>query len=185
MIVIVALSLSTKHTSHNNNDVWFTNTLYRAAPIALPSESTIPIQLVLANLSSYAKSTIPPTAISTAMNCGKYYVYAEVHKLWEKDTKTCPLVSPFYSSTLLRLIHNITLTDGTSVMNIVGESFLLVKFNSWCQILDNLIGWTLTNAGEVMLELNLVNSSIIPTLARLYNAGTSIIFMNPSLLFHT
>ena len=33
--------------------------------------------------------------------------------------------------------------------------FSLVKFNSWCQILDNLIGWTLTNAGEVMLNLNL------------------------------
>ena len=30
-----------------------------------------------------------------------------------------------------------------------------VKFNSWCQILDNLIGWTLTNAGEVMVKLNL------------------------------
>ena len=29
------------------------------------------------------------------------------------------------------------------------------RFNSWCQILDNMIGWMLTNADKVMLKLNL------------------------------
>ena len=42
-----------------------------------------------------------------------------------------------------------------SVADVIGEKVSLVVFNSWCQIFGNLIGWTLTNAGKVTLELNL------------------------------
>ena len=57
-----------------------------------------------------------------------------------------------------------------SIANVEGKVF--VKFNSWCQTLDNLIGWTLTDTDKVTLELNLsqfqhhpddCNAMLVPT----------------------
>ena len=39
------------------------------------------------------------------------------------------------------------------VVSVTGKVyFSLAKFYSWCQIFESLIGWTLFNAGDAMLE---------------------------------
>ena len=70
-----------------------------------------------------------------------------------------------------------------SIANITGDDFPLVKFNSWCLILDNLIDWTLTNAVEVMLEfsLNQLQHHLILTTLHWHQCHT----VDSPLVFHS
>ena len=52
-------------------------------------------------------------------------------------------------------MFTITMMLVMCVVNIVGERIFLPNSIPGVKFLDNLIGWTLTNAGEVTLELNL------------------------------
>ena len=117
---------------------------------------------------AYASSTYPYANLSPPVQSNEVsnglVCMAMVH-LWIHMIVLCPTGISWSGQTVLkslcpeqgnffllrwRPVHNMTLAVQASV-SVVGESILSpVKY----KFLDNLIGWMLTNAGKMMLELN-------------------------------